>query len=529
MDSFDIQKYLNMALKRKWWIIIPFLVSLLCGFTYLLVTPRIYEAQTLILVQQQKVPEDYVQSAVSTSITDRLATIQQQVTSRTNLEGIIAEYGLFSSSSRKNALIDSKVESIRKMISITTSKDSQSRNSEISSFTISFRYEDPRKAMEVTNKLASNFISENLKIREEQAQGTSTFLSDELKSTEDKLKQKEEELKEYRERYMGGLPEQLQTNLSILERLQTSNDQFNANLRDAENRRTEVLKDITASQATSTSAPAGESRGALSQPDDLTTLKSQLTSLEARYTQNHPDVIRLRETIAAKEKEQAAARAASVSQISDEDITAGITTVDQSLKRQLQEINLDIADYKAKIDEANAQIRSYQAKVEDSPKREQELVSLNRDYSNLKEYYDSLLNKKYQADLSVSVEKKQKGEQFKVIDAAKIPEKPVEPDMKKIILMTLVIGLGLGCGLAYLMEMMDTSYRVPEDAEKDLQLPVLVNMPFIHTETEIQRMKRNNMLAYTGVSAGFVLSVIIILLSVRGGAGTVEFFKGFFS
>jgi len=527
MDSFDIQKYLNMALKRKWWIIIPFLISLLSGFTYLLVTPRIYEAQTLILVQQQKVPEDYVQSVVTTTITDRLATIQQQVTSRTNLEGIISEYDLFSSSG-KNAFIDSKVEALREMVSITLSKDSQSRNSEVSAFTISFRYDDPRKAMEVTNKLASNFISENLKIREEQALGTSSFLSDELKTTEEKLKEKEEELKQYRERYMGGLPEQLTTNLSILERLQTSNEQLNANLRDAENRRTAILKDMSSSGTTaSTSVTAGEGQNS-GQPDSLASLKGQLTSLEARYTQNHPDVIRLKETIAAMEKELAA-RAASAPQVADEGSVSEITTVDQSLKRQLQEINLDIAEFKAKIDETNSQIRNYQAKVEDSPKREQELLSLNRDYSNLKEYYNSLLNKKYQADLSVSVEKKQKGEQFKVIDAAKIPEKPVEPDVKKIILMTLVIGLGLGCGLAYVMEMMDTSYRVPEDAEKDLQLPVLVSMPLIHTETEINRMKRNDILAYTGVSAGFVLSVIIILLSVRGGAGMVEFFKGFFS
>jgi len=525
-SSFDFQKYINIAIKRKWWIIVPFLIVVLGGFTYLLITPRIYEAQTLILVQQQKVPEDYVQSVVSTTLSDRLTTIQQQVTSRTNLESIIAEYGLYESS-KKYTLIDSKVETVRSMISIATSKDTSSRNSEISAFTISFRYDDPEKAMDVTNKLASNFISENLKIREEQALGTSTFLSDELKSTEEKLKQKEEELKQYRERYMGGLPEQLETNLSILERIQTNLDQVNTNLMDAENRRTSILKDIAASNTAIPSVSA-QGGGGVGQQNDLASLKAQLTSLEARYTKNHPDIIRLKETIAAMEKQQSEDIAESNVQGADDGSNVTVTTADQALRRQLQDINLDIADFKAKIAEINLQIRQYQEKVDESPKREQELLTMNRDYENLKASYSSLLDRKLEADLSVSMEKKQKGEQFKIIDSAKIPEKSVEPNVQKIILMTLFLGLGLGCGLAYLMEVMDTSYRTPEDAEKEMQLPVLVNFPFIHTENELKQIKRKNIFAYTGVSLGFILSVIGILVVVKGVSGTMEFVKSFF-
>lgn len=525
MDSFEIQKYINMAIKRKWWIIIPFLVVLLGGFTYLLVTPRIYEASTLILVQQQKVPEDIVQSVVSTSINDRLATIQQQVTSRTNLEGIIEEYGLYESP-KKYVLIDSKVEDFRNAINIQTSKDSSSRNSEISAFTISFRYDDPRKAMDVTNKLASNFISENLVIREEQALGTSTFLADALKDAEEQLKQKEEELKQYQERYMGGLPDQLETNLSILERLQTNLDQLNTNLRDAENRRTAILKDIADSNA-GVSVQSSQSGQGARQVDELALRKSELASLESRYTANHPDVVRLKQSIAAMEKERAEAQPQSDS-TADEDVSAIETiTVDQSLKHQLQEINIDIANYKADIEETNSQIKWYQQKVADTPKRQQELLSLNRDYENLKASYSSLLDRKLETDLSVSMEKKQKGEQFRVLDSAKIPEKPVAPDVKKIALMTLVLGLGLGCGLAYLMEMMDTSFRTPDETEKETGLPILVNFPFILSEIEVKRIKKNNIFAYTGVSIGFILSVIGILVAVRGVDGTIEFFQGF--
>ena len=525
MDYFDIQKYINIAIKRKWWIIIPFLIVLLGGFTYLLVTPRIYEAETLILVQQQRVPEDYVQPIVSSTVADRLRTIEQEVTSRTNLESIISQYGLYEESGKVMSM-DAKVEKFRKVININVTNTGRSSD-ETNAFTISFRCEDPKKAMDVTNTLAYNFISENVKIREEQALGTSTFLSDELESVEERLKNKEEELKEYKERYMGGLPEQLQTNETILQRLQMNLEQLNANLRDAENRRIELLKEVNAASAALPSQPIQEIETS-SLEDDLASKKNELASLESRYTQNHPDVISLRETIAALRKEIAASKAQSES--SADEVTGDTTeaSIDQTLRHQLQEINIDIANYKANIEDTNAQIKLYQRKVEDTPKREQELLSLNRDYDNLRELYNSLLNRKLEAELAVSMEKKQKGEQFKIIDTAKIPTIPVEPEMRKIALMTLLLGLGLGCGLAYLMEMMDTSYRIPDDVEKGIQLPILATLPIILTEKELGVIKRNNMIAYTGVATGFILSAMGILLAVKGVDGSIDLIKGLF-
>ena len=224
METREILKYVDMASRRKWWIIITFLIALLGGLAYTLVTPKIYQAQTLILVQPQKVPEDYVREIVSSEISNRLRTITQQVTSRTNLEKIIREYDLYSDEKYNRLTLDQKVELFRKNIEILTSKGGR-RDTETSSFSISFEGRDPRKVMAVTNTLASNFISENLKIRESQAIGTSTFLSDELKSAERRLAEKEAELRKYREKYMGGLPEQLDTNLRILERLQEQLDQ----------------------------------------------------------------------------------------------------------------------------------------------------------------------------------------------------------------------------------------------------------------------------------------------------------------
>ena len=183
----EIQKYLDMAKRRRYWIIIPFLVSLLVGLGYFLKAPRIYEAETLILVQPQRVPEDYVRPIVDTSVEDRLRTISQQVTSRTNLENIIREHDLRREYERGLG-IDRLVSVMRNNIRIDVKGGGRDR--EPSPFTIAFQGKDPKTVMRVANGLASNFISENLKIREEQALGTSVFLTDELESIRKRLLEK---------------------------------------------------------------------------------------------------------------------------------------------------------------------------------------------------------------------------------------------------------------------------------------------------------------------------------------------------
>jgi polysaccharide chain length determinant protein (PEP-CTERM system associated) len=517
MNTFDLREYQYIVLRRKYWIIVPFLLTVLLGLGYLMLAPKAYEAETLILVQPQKVPEEYVRSIVSSSIEDRLRTISQQVTSRTNLEKIIHEFNLFKNDS-KGLVIDDMVLSLRKRIQIDVSGGGRDR--ETSTFTISFRDENPETVMKVTNALASNFISENLKIREDQALGTSDFLADELQSVESQLLEKEKELKDYRERYMGGLPEQLETNLSILERLQQQLEQLHNNLRDAENRKITIRAQI-AEQSVPRAGIVATSGSQGQEKTDIQSLRNQLASLEARYTDKHPDIIRLKETIASLE--QGMVEAADTS--SSDDGMSGFFVVDPALRRQSQEIELEIAALKDEVKGAQSQISWYEKKVEETPKREQELFSLNRDYDNLNELYNSLLNRKLEAEIAVSMEKKQKGEQFRVIDPAKVPIYPVEPDVKMIMILTLVFGLGLGGGLGYLAEMMDTSYKTPEEIEEDLQIPVLVSMPFLYTDKEQKVQKMRSTFKAVSVSAGFALLAICIVIGSKGANRTFEYVK----
>ena len=517
MEDFDLKKYLDIVVRRKWWIIIPFLLSILGGLTFALVVPRIYKAETLILVQPQKVPEDYVRTIDSAGVEARLRTITQQVTSRTNLEKIIRGHELFSKRGSK-LLLEEQVERLRKRINIVVSHQTRRRDSTADAFTIEFFYDDAKKAMEVTNALASNFISENLRIREAQAQGTSNFLSDELENVKKRLMEKETELKEYRERYMGGLPEQLDTNLSILERLQDQMTQLHDNLSNAENRKIAIQTQI-ADQERSRALVTVPSASGLPVSVDITSLRNELTALQAKYTQNHPDVIRLSKRIERLEAES------SESETSSAENGSSTSAGTHPIGSQLQEIEQQIERLRNEITKTQSKINWYESKVEETPKREQELLSLNRDYENLKELYDSLLERKLESEIAVSLEKKQQGEQFSVIDPANLPTRPVEPDILKIILITLVLGLGLGGGLAFLLEIMDTSYKSPEEVEKDLQLPVMVSLPFRYNERELKSMKMKRILVVVSVFAGFVLSAAGIVFGIKGVDVTVGFFR----
>ncbi len=540
MESFDIMKYIEMALRRKYWIIIPFLLSLLGGLHHILITPEIFEAKTLILVQPQKVPSSFVRSIVSSGVEERLKTITQQVTSRTNLETIIKEYQLYTG---KKMILEDKVGLVRGRIRINVGRGGKGGNS----FEIVFRGEDPKKVMQVTNALSSKFISENLKIRESQALGTSAFLADELEAIRKRLSKKEGQLTEYRQKFMGAMPEQLQTNLNLLGRLQMQLEQLHSNLRDGENRKLIIQQQIgdsemrqkqiaDAGMGTSLTEKELSSTSEEEGSEDLVALRKQLALLKSRYTDNHPDVRRLKKVI--EKIEEGESESEEVEEFSSgpevdgseadlTDIEPILPMMDDFLKPQLQQIDNESKKNRAKIQEIQSKIETIQKRVEETPKRELELITVKRDYGNLKTLYSSMLNRKLEAELAVSMEKKQKGEQFRVVDPAKIPVKPVEPDARKIILLTLILGLGLGGGLAYLLEFMDTSYKTPDDVEKELQMPVLVNIPIRYTAKELKRQFRKKVLMAASVAVGFILSASGIVIAVKGVDATLLFIKSY--
>ncbi len=490
---FNIQDYLEIGLRRKWYIIVPLIASIFVSFGVYKFLPKVYRATTLILVQPQRVPENYVRPTITDSVASRLNTISQEILSRTRLEQVIMEFNLYSDA-RKNMPMEGVVEIMRRAVEVrvqTNPRDERSQNS----FSISFEGEEPKTVMVVTNKLASLFIEENLKGRESQAEGTSEFLNKELQGMDERLKRKEYEIRNFRERAMGQLPQQLDANLRILERLQQQIKTTTESLRAAEDRTIVIQNQIELLKKREPQVVRVGSQGDISvdRGEDplivqLRNLKKDLAVAQSKYKANHPDVIDLKRKIADLEPK--------VVELAKDNQEGGVSeqklpppSLDPETQRLLSQYNeqhhaavLESKRLREEERELKQQVAFYQRRIEDTPRREQELALLTRDYDLLKTNYQSLMDKKIQAQMAQNLEMKQQGEQFKILDLARIPEKPVKPDRNKVLLIGVVLGLVAGLGLTWFRESMDQSFHTITDVESYLELPVLATIPNLKEE-----------------------------------------------
>lgn len=514
-EFFSPGQIFEIVSKRRWYIIIPLALSLIVGIYLAFTMAKVYQAQTLILVQPQKVPDEYVQSVVSADIENRLATISQQILSRTNLEKIISRFQLFSGPDQRGMFFEDQIASLREQITVDIIRDRrQRRESTADAFAISFKGENPHKVMQIANTLASFFIEENLKVRETQAIGTSNFLDEELNTKKIHLDKLETALKDFRQKYMGELPEQLESNLSILERLQEQMSAKQTDLRETnialsqlENR---IFSPTTVQSMTSgADAPNNLSLEA-ADSTNLIQLKKLLSNLKMRYTDQHPDVIRLQNRIAELEENLAPDQEVS--------ITDPYIEPKSELIRQKRILEGEIAELTVQTD-------LYRSRVENTPRIEQELLALERDYDNIKASYDSLLDRKLEADLAVNMEKKQKGEQFHIVDPARLPTKPLEPDLQKLLLFSLLVGIGLGCGLIFLREKLDTTIKKPEEIETQLNIPLLAVIPAIQSRRQIRFRKVNKTFGYFMTGICILLLGAFAFITYTGTDQTLELLK----
>jgi len=502
---FNIHDYLGIGLRRKWYIMIPLIIGVLVSVGVYKYLPKVYRATTLILVQPQSVPENYVRSTITDSVANRLNTIGQEILSRTRLEKVIQEFNLYPDL-RNKVPMEVIVETMRTAIDVKV--QAQRREGSQNSFSISFEGKEPSTVMMVTNKLASLFIEENLKVRESQVEGTSEFLSKELVSMEDQLKRREQDIRNFKERSMGQLPQQLDANLRILERLQDQLKTTSENIRAAEDRSVLFQNQIEQVKVRDRFSTPRSSRGSGgTSPEELSVgrgaedplviqynnLKRELANAQSKYKETHPDVADLKRKIAnlepkvkellenqeAERKDRARNRK---ERIVEEDLPP--PTLDPNTERLItqytEQYNSALLEAKRGKEEAKYlkdQIILYQRRIEDTPRREQELVLLTRDYDLLKTNYQSLSDKKIQAQMAGNLERKQQGEQFKILDPARVPEKPFKPDRNKILLIGAVIGLMAGFGLAWFRESLDQSFHTISDVESFLEIPVLATIP----------------------------------------------------
>lgn len=484
--ELGIHDYIGIVRRRKWLIASITTVSMLIALILCFVLPKSFRSTAMVLVESQKIPESYVKSGVEGTLEGRMNSIQQVVMSRSLLSQIAEEFKLFSPNMSSEDK-ESVVLGMRKSTRVVMAETGHARGKNtIEAFSISFAHENPVIAMKVTERFASQFIEQNVKIREQMLEGASGFLEQELRVAEARLEDQEGAISDFKSKYMGELPQQMEANLRSLDRLQMDVNATRENIQTVINRVAMLEKEVNeaASGVRTQGAvePTSTNQGRGGDPliARLAELERTLTTLSAEYRETYPDIVQTRQEIEAV-KDQLAAKYG----VSKDEVKPGSTKlIDPILRDQIRhrdEAKNELEVLKERLRRLIEQVKQYEGRVERAPAREQELMILIRDYDNMQKNYQSLLDKRLNARLAENLEKRQKGEQFRILDPANLPATPDSPNRPLILLGGLVVGGGLGFGFAFVMELLRPSFRRPEEAEGILGLPILAGIPSFAT------------------------------------------------
>jgi succinoglycan biosynthesis transport protein ExoP len=498
----DVSDYWDIFVRRKRWIMLPALVVFSLAIVLTIKLPKSYKSETMILVDPQKVPIDYVKGSVGGDVTERLQAISQQILSRTSLQKIIDQLGLYKDQTKKLSQEDI-VELMRKDIIIDVVAEKKEGNHSMGGFKISYAGQTPTQTQQVTRQLASLFIEENLKLRQQQAEGTNSFIDRQLEKSRQDLLSQEAKIKEFKTKYMGSLPEQQQANLAVMGQFQTLLAANSDAIGRAQQQKT-YLESLSESMNKKTNP--GNPYSGLQQ--DLNQRRGELVAAEQKYQANHPDVIRLREEVAAIEKQAKVFSAKDAAEAPAMGDTA-------QFKSQILSLDLELKTRQQRQAELETRIRGLQGKVDILPAIEQQFTELNRDYLAAKDEYRLLQEKKNSSSMAADVEREAQGEQFRVVDPASLPTKPYKPDLIQLNAIGLLLGVMIGAGFGAVQEMKDKSMHSDKDIAFYLPLTVLGAMPVImNEETRLMRSKqrRQRWIISSGTIAVLVLLGIYVFM-----------------
>lgn len=466
------------VLRRYWWIVAMSAVLLgAAGLIAAKILPKRYTSTTMVLVEQPSVPSDYVKPVVTEDLNHRLATMQEQILSRTRLEPIIEKFNLYAAD-KGQAHIDDLVERLRGSISIKPVEAMQGTGPhQLPGFYISATFDNPLLAQQICTEITSMFLEQNARQTEQQATRTTNFLGEQLADAKAKLDEQDAKLAQFKRQYLGSLPEESQTNLSMLMGM---NAQLEANtqaLSRAQQDKT-FNESLLGQEESNWKARQTGGQNPETADQQLIALQDQLTNLLARYTPDHPDVIKAQSQIAELKK-----RMAEPSKTPTPAASAALATAAheppqiQQLRAKLRQDDLNIADLTKQQAQIQAQTRQLQGRVQATPMVEQQYKEMTRNYQTASEFYQELLKKSQNSNMATNLVHEQDSEQFKIYDPPSLPNEPSFPKKTYFVGGGFGGGLAIGLGVLFLLAMMDKTIHTEREVELCLKLPVLTMVP----------------------------------------------------
>jgi polysaccharide chain length determinant protein (PEP-CTERM system associated) len=513
--TYTLDEILSLIARRRWLILIPFALGVAAAPILSRYAPERYRSEALILVIPQRVPDNYVKPTVSETVEQRLPSITDQILSRSRLERIIQEMDLYKAE-RSRDVMENVVQKMRD--DVTTSAVGK----EVNSFRVTYVSHNAETARKVTERLASLYIEQNLKDRASQADSTSQFLATQLEEAKRRLIEQEKKLEEYRRGHAGQLPSQLQGNLQAIQNANLQLQSLNESTNRAQERRLLIERQMADTQAVPLpSAPlplaTSEALPSASTAQQLDLARARLAAFLQRYTPDHPEVVSLERTIAELVVRLESETPTSITQAVPE---KPITPAEAAQRKRILDLQAELAviDHQLtanRAEEASLKqtIAGYQTKVDVVPTRESELVELTRDYSTLQTAYSSLLMKREDSVIAANLERRQIGEQFKLLDVASLPEKPYNQLQRLGVMASgAAAGLVLGLFVVGLLESRDSTFRQEEEVLKVVSLPVLALIPVMSSGRERRAATRRGWAIDIAGTAVLLASGVVLVL-----------------
>jgi uncharacterized protein involved in exopolysaccharide biosynthesis len=492
--ELTMDDYLAMLRRRLKVILIPALLAPIAGFMASYAFSPKYTSQSTVLVEGQKVPDNYVQPVITADFTQRVQTLSQEVLSPSQLRPVVQNLGLASKPEEENKIISDiqqnmQVEPVITSMSAAAAqagvagakkKKASSTDEPVPGFNVSYTDSNAARAQKICNAMTSLIVDENLRSRASVAQGTTEFLGRQVDDAKRALDEQDSKLATFKKQYMGQLPTDIDNNMRMLMALNTQLDASTQTLSRAQ--QDKAYTESMLAQQVAAWKNSLSSTNPQTLETQLTQLQAQLLQLQARYTEDYPDVIKTKADIAEVEKRLKEVNAASAASTS----TDGGDKASASEPAEIRQLRLQIHQYQNVIDQATidqkrlqSQIGVYQSRTSMSPTVEEQYKLLTRDNDNAQAFYKELLAKKSSAALGTSMESQQQGEQMHIISTAGMPDAPTFPNRPLLAAGGLGVGLALGLILALFLEFSDRSIRTEKDASSVMDLPLLISVPWL--------------------------------------------------
>jgi polysaccharide biosynthesis transport protein len=493
LEYFTLQDYGKMFWRRRWFIVIvTFVVAVLTAVVVRFI-PDTYEATALILVDRQKVPDSYVNSTVIASASDRLDMLRQEILSTGRLVQVIEDMGLYKELKKKRPQ-EEIVEMMRKEISVNVAATTQEKRG-LEAFTVSFTNQSPVIAAQVTNRLASLLIEDNIKSREDSVVGTTDFFQKELEEAKQNLKASEDKITALKKKNVNVLPESETMHVQALASLQLElqNDQEQINQAEQQKSNLEAgLGDSLAVVNLDTQA-SPEVSGLEAQKAQL---ESEVDQLSQRYGPKYPDIVEKTSQIHDLEAQIKQSKA----QLARQPKAQQTPTKDSNpvVQSQIAKLDEKIKQHQAHATDIQQQISQHQAELARIPVFQQEISSVMRDYEAAQDHYKHLADRNFAANMAQDLEIRQKGERFEVLNPAQVPYKPSSPDRPMLNLSGLAAGVIVGFIAALALEIFDASVKTEQEVVGQIGAPVFGEVPWLPTAVDKRRRRLSTIFACAG-------------------------------